>query len=72
MYAQSGKFESGLVFFPEKAEWLADLEAELFAFPGGRRDDRVDSISQALALRGSGLKVSIRHIERRDWGPPGF
>ena len=28
--------------------WLADLEAELFAFPGARYDDQRDSISQAL------------------------
>jgi hypothetical protein len=27
---------------------LPDLEAELFAFPGGRHDDQCDSISQAL------------------------
>jgi hypothetical protein len=27
---------------------VADLEAELFAFPGSRHDDQCDSISQAL------------------------
>jgi hypothetical protein len=27
---------------------LADLESELFAFPGARHDDQCDSISQAL------------------------
>jgi len=48
MSIQSGKFESGQVFFPKEASWLADLEAELFAFPSGRHDDQVDSISQAL------------------------
>jgi len=47
-------------------------EAELFAFPGGRHDDQVDSISLALAHRGSTLKVRIHRIERPDWGPPGF
>jgi phage terminase large subunit-like protein len=36
------------VFLPEEATWLPDPEAELFAFPGSRRDDRCDSISQAL------------------------
>ena len=48
MSIQSGKFESGKVFFPHWAPWLAELEAELFAFPGSRYDDQVDSISQAL------------------------
>jgi predicted phage terminase large subunit-like protein len=65
MSAQSSKFEAGLVFFPEKAEWLIDLETELFAFPGGRHDDQVDSISQALAERVSTLKVSFRKFY---WG----
>jgi predicted phage terminase large subunit-like protein len=49
MSIQSGKFQSGRVYFPEKASWLPELEAELFAFPGSRHDDQVDTISQALA-----------------------
>jgi predicted phage terminase large subunit-like protein len=48
MGIQSGKFENGQVFFPKEAPWLRDLEDELFAFPHGRHDDQVDSISQAL------------------------
>ena len=48
MATASAKFEAGQVFFPEQASWLADLEAELFAFPGSRHDDQCDSISQAL------------------------
>jgi predicted phage terminase large subunit-like protein len=53
MAIQSAKFENGQVFFPKEAPWLADLEAELFAFPRGRHDDQVDSISQALAHKSS-------------------
>jgi predicted phage terminase large subunit-like protein len=49
MSIQSAKFGSGCVFFPKQAPWLADLEAELFAFPNAPHDDIVDSISQALA-----------------------
>ena len=49
MSIQSGKFESGQVWLPTVASWLDELEAELFAFPGGRYDDQIDSISQALA-----------------------
>jgi predicted phage terminase large subunit-like protein len=48
MAIQAGKFENGQVFFPHEASWLRDLEDELFAFPNGRHDDQVDSISQAL------------------------
>lgn len=45
----AAKFESGKVFLPLSAPWLADLEAELFSFPQSRHDDQVDSISQALS-----------------------
>jgi predicted phage terminase large subunit-like protein len=48
MSIQSAKFESGRIFFPQQAPWLAVLETELFAFPNSRHDDQVDSISQAL------------------------
>ena len=39
----------GCVLLPERASWLADFEAELFAFPGSRHDDQCDSVSQALS-----------------------
>jgi predicted phage terminase large subunit-like protein len=48
MAIASAKFEAGNVYLPESAPWLADLEAELFAFPGSHHDDQCDSISQAL------------------------
>jgi predicted phage terminase large subunit-like protein len=48
MATASAKFEAGNIYFPEEATWLADLEAELFAFPGSRYDDQCDSISQAI------------------------
>jgi predicted phage terminase large subunit-like protein len=48
MSVQSGKFESGQVMLPRQAPWLAELEAELFAFPNSKHDDQVDSVSQAL------------------------
>jgi predicted phage terminase large subunit-like protein len=48
MAIRAAKFENGQVLFPKEAPWLAELESELFAFPNGRHDDQVDSISQAL------------------------
>ena len=48
MQIAAAKFESGKVFLPRKALWLADFEAELFAFPQSRHDDQIDSVSQAL------------------------
>ena len=69
----SSKFESGLVFFLERAPWLADFEAELFAFPGSRHDDQCDSVSQALTDDncGSPMTISAEAIAaariRRPW-----
>jgi predicted phage terminase large subunit-like protein len=51
MAVASAKFEAGQALLPERAPWLADLEAELFSFPGSRHDDQCDSISQALLDR---------------------
>ena len=49
LYVETAKFEEGLVHFPRNAPYLADLLAELLAFPHGKHDDQVDSITQALA-----------------------
>ena len=59
MAVVSAKFESGLVFFPERAPWLADFEAELFAFPGSKYDDQCDSVSQALTEENCRFPMSI-------------
>ncbi|MCB2075548.1 MAG: phage terminase large subunit, partial [Novosphingobium sp.] len=45
---QSVKFEQGLIWLPNEAEWLAAYEAELFQFPHGKHDDQVDSTVQLL------------------------
>lgn len=42
-------FSAGTARLPETGDWVADVEAELFAFPGGKNDDYVDSVSQYLA-----------------------
>jgi len=57
MSIQSANFEAGLVHLPENAPWLADFEAELFAFPGSRYDDQIDSVSQALAHTFRGVSM---------------
>jgi predicted phage terminase large subunit-like protein len=79
MAVASAKFESGLVFLPERAPWLADFEAELFAFPVGRHDDQCDSVSQALLEDNCAfpMKISPEALAlfriRRPWmQPEGF
>lgn len=49
MAAQSAVIEAGQVYLPTRASWLSDFRLEMTAFPGGRHDDQVDSVSQFLA-----------------------
>jgi hypothetical protein len=41
-------FESGRVFLPQNAGWLASYLDELASFPNGTYDDQVDSTTHAL------------------------
>lgn len=45
---QSHTIESGRVFIPQDAPWLAEFEHEVLAFPQGKHDDQVDSMTQFL------------------------
>ena len=40
--------EKGQVWLPSSAPWLETVVKELRAFPNGKHDDQVDSISQIL------------------------
>jgi predicted phage terminase large subunit-like protein len=51
MAAHAAKIEAGHVHLPERAPWLGDFRTELLAFPAGRYDDQVDSLSQFLTWR---------------------
>jgi predicted phage terminase large subunit-like protein len=55
MVAQSAKIEAGHVYLPKEASWLDTFLLELLAFPNGRHDDQVDSVSQFLNW------ASLRH-----------
>ncbi len=48
MVAQSAKIEAGHVHLPREVDWLDTFLIELLAFPNGRHDDQVDSVSQFL------------------------
>jgi predicted phage terminase large subunit-like protein len=43
------KFANGQIFLLKTASGRAELETELFSFPGGRHNDLVDALTQALA-----------------------
>lgn len=51
--------EAGHVLLPTEASWLADFEAELYAFPNAAHDDQVDSMTQFL------LWVKERNLTKR-------
>ncbi len=63
MEAQSARIEAGHVVLPKNAPWLDTFLNELLAFPYGRHDDQVDSVSQFLNwawLRdGRGMRLAI-------------
>jgi predicted phage terminase large subunit-like protein len=48
MIAQAPVIEAGRVYLPKSASWLSDFYAEIIAFPAGRHDDQIDSMSQFL------------------------
>jgi predicted phage terminase large subunit-like protein len=55
--------EAGLVYLPESANWLAEYERELMAFPYGKNDDMVDSTSQYLEwARGRQRKLGTKKL----------
>lgn len=54
-HAATLAFEAGRVVMPRTAPWLGEFEAELRAFPNGRHDDQVDSVSQFLNWTRDGL-----------------
>ena len=62
LYVQQGKFAAGRVLFPRNAPFLPTLEVELLTFPQSRRDDQVDSVSQALAYDGLGYDHSMNWV----------
>lgn len=41
----AARLESGTVYFPADAPWLADFENELLIFPNGKYDDQVDAFA---------------------------
>ncbi|MDX2035337.1 MAG: phage terminase large subunit [Isosphaeraceae bacterium] len=48
LQAATVAIEGRRVWLPESADWLADFLVEVLAFPRGRFDDQVDSLSQFL------------------------
>lgn len=64
MSTQSAKLEAGEVRLPAKAPWLEAFLAEVSAFPHGKHDDQVDSMSQALRTLDNRNHRALRGLSR--------
>jgi predicted phage terminase large subunit-like protein len=59
--AATPEFEAGNVLFLDGASWLGDLQSEMLAFPNGKHDDQVDTISYGVrALKRGVLGGTVR------------
>ena len=52
--------EAGKLYLPKDLPWLADFEAELFAFPESNHDDQVDSMVQFFTWYKGRSNVSFK------------
>lgn len=62
MSAQSATVESGKVYVPSDAPWLVSFKDEFLAFPQGRHDDQIDSVSQFLCWTAHDLPIRSGRI----------
>ncbi|MBN1609267.1 MAG: phage terminase large subunit, partial [Polyangiaceae bacterium] len=44
------RYDEHRVFHPRRADWLAEWEDELIAFPNAAHDDQVDTVAYAARL----------------------
>ena len=58
----SARIEGGQVFVPAAAPWLDEFKREILAFPRGRFDDQVDSMSQYLTWIGERVPTDAPYI----------
>lgn len=66
-HAVSPLVESGRVYLPANASWLADFMDEATSFPAAPHDDMVDAFSQALNyLRGDRREYAFYPVPRPD------
>lgn len=61
--AVSAIIESGKVFLPRNAPWLAEFENEILSFPNAKHDDRVDMMTQALRWYRDSASASASYTE---------
>lgn len=71
MQGRAVMFETGRVFLPRAAEWLACYLDELLAFPNSVKDDQIDSTSQALDYLQQRFSAPLRYRPEGRMRPSG-
>lgn len=66
--AIQGRMQQGMVYFPEKVDWLVEFMNEFLRFPLGLHDDQVD----ALSWIGQMLLQLAAFTEQREKPKPGW
>ena len=61
MNIQLAKINAGQVLLPRDAPWLSEFLLEVLAFPKGRHDDQVDSLSQFLEYAGQSKRANFSY-----------
>lgn len=57
----AAKMKAGKIYFPLVADWLPEVEKELFNFPAAKHDDFVDTLSMAVNVAiGDGYVGNLR------------
>ena len=63
MATRTPAIESGKVFLPKEAPWLAEFQRELTLFPNTKHNDQVDSVSQFLGYMTTRARDTIRAVD---------
>lgn len=58
-----GETEAGLFLLPREAPWLDTFRSELRAFPSGRHDDQVDSVTQFIKFQQGNWRWTLRELD---------
>ncbi|RMD45740.1 MAG: hypothetical protein D6831_02955 [Aquificota bacterium] len=57
------RFKAGTIWFPDIADWLPEMEAELLSFPKGKHDDIIDSLAYQEQIAQPPMKTIKENVD---------
>jgi len=63
------RFRAGMIYFPDIADWLAELESELLMFPRAKRDDLLDALAYIEQIAEPPMALASGQVEIPEWTP---